>query len=60
MLNKDNKDGEYKTIEIVKTPDLPKYDYQRPEYGFGSIGGKQNQEPTKEPKVKSKGRLKMT
>lgn len=56
MLNRDNKESKNKTIEIVKTPDLPKYDYQRPEYGFGSIGGKQNQEPTKEPKVRSKGR----
>ena len=55
MLNRDNKDTENKTIEIVKTPDLPKYDYQRPEYGFGSISGKKIQEPTKEPKVRSKG-----
>lgn len=53
MLNKDNKDSEYKSIEIVKTPDMPKYDYQRPEYGFGSIDGKLSQEPIKKPKVRS-------
>jgi hypothetical protein len=37
-------------MDIVKEMNFPTYNYQKPEYGFGSIGGKQNQEKTKEPK----------
>ena len=40
------------TMDIVKEMNFPTYNYQKHEYGSGSIGGKQNQEKTKEAKIK--------
>ena len=41
------------TMDIVKEMSFPTYEYQKPEYGFSSIGGNQSQEKTKEQKIKS-------
>ena len=40
-------------MDIVKEMSFPTYEYQKPEYGFSSIGGNQSQEKTKEQKIKS-------
>ena len=42
MSNQDRKSKKHRTVDLVKETILPKYDYQKAEYGFGSAGGKQN------------------
>lgn len=54
MLDKEKKGNGYKTMDLVEAPHLPKYEYQKPEYGFGSLGGKQSKEAAKEPKKPKK------
>lgn len=50
MSNQERKSKEYRTVDLVKEMVLPKYEYQKSECGFGSVGGKEENDSAKSSK----------